>query len=477
VAVPGRSWRDLRSARMLCGSDADRPSPAYRDRATATADHPLAGYVTGRSTPHGDRNGRMNGRGRRPSREPGLLRSIGPEMVSGGSDNDPTNVGTAAVVGAQTIYQLSWMALLVAPLLAVVLAIAARVGMVARSDLQSLTLKRYGSRVAAVLMVSVVVVNVVTIAADVQAGAAGIGLLADIDFRWIVLPLAMTMAGLLLIGRYGQVVAVLRYLLLGFLAFTVAAVLARPDWPRLVEGSLVPLLSLRRDNVAGALALLGTTLTSYVYVWETIQRGTEEPADDSPGGRSLARANVGAIAGAVFTALILWSMLVASAATLGQRHQTVGSAQGAARELRPLAGSLAGDLFAVGLVISAVVALPVLMASTAHVVGAQFDWRRGLSQPISRARRFYAVLAASAGLAVAVTLAGVPVFGMLVAASVIGGFGTPIGLVLLVLLARDRQIMGDRAISMRLALAGWTIAVGIGGLGALFVLGTAFGGF
>ncbi len=403
------------------------------------------------------------------------MRSIGPEIVSGASGNDPTNVGTAAVVGAQTMYRLSWVALLVAPLLAVVLAIAAQVGMAARSDLQSLTLKRYGRRMAAVLMVSVVVVNVVTIAADVQAGAAGIGLLAGIDSRWIVSPLALALAGLLLIGRYGQVVAVLRYLLLGFLAFTAAAVLAHPDWPRLLSASLVPALSLRRDDLAGALALLGTTLTSYVYVWETVQRGVEEQGDDALGSAALTRARAGAIVGAVFTAVILWSMLVASAATLGRRHQPVASAQDAARALRPLAGPPAGDLFAAGLVISAVVALPVLMASTAYVVGAQFDWRRGLSQPIRQARRFYAVLAASAGLAVAVTLAGVPVFGMLVAASVIGGFGTPIGLVLLVRLARDPEIMGDRAISGGLALAGWMIVVVVGGLGMLFVLDAAFG--
>jgi Mn2+/Fe2+ NRAMP family transporter len=403
------------------------------------------------------------------------LRSIGPEMVSGASDNDPTNVGTAAVVGAQTIYRLSWVALLVAPLLAVVLAIAARVGVVTSSDLQSLTLKRYGPRVAALLMASVVVVNVVTIAADVQAGAAGIGLLVGVGSRWIVLPLALILVGVLLIGRYGQVVAVLRYLLLGFLAFTAAAVLARPDWPRLLRDSLVPALTLRGDEVTGALALLGTTLTSYVYVWETVQRGVEEPRHDAPLSAALRRAGVGAIAGAVFTALILWSMLVASAATLGRHHQVVASPQDAARALRPLAGPLAGNLFAAGLVVSAVVALPVLMASTAYVVGAQFDWRRGLSQRVGQARRFYAVLAVSGGLAVAVTLAGVPVFGMLVAASVIGGLGTPIGLVLLVGLARDPLIMGDQAISPLLALAGWMITVVIGGLGVLFIMGAAFG--
>ena len=404
-----------------------------------------------------------------------LLRSIGPEVISAASDNDPTNVGAAAAVGARTGYQLSWVALLVAPLLGVVMTIAAQVGAVARSDLQSLTLKRYGRRVAAVLLVSVVVVNLVTIAADLQAGAVGIGLLADVDSRWLVVPLGAALVGLLLVGKYDEVVAVLRYLLLGFLAFGAAVVLAHPDWSRLLKASLVPALPLRRDEVAGGLTLLGTTLTSYVYVWETIVRGVEEPPDLTPGGRGLTRARVGAVVGAVFTAVILWCMLVTSAATLGQHHQTVASAQDAARALRPLAGSLAADLFAIGLIASAVVALPVLMVTTAYVLGAQFDWRRGLSEGIGRARGFYGVLAASVGLALVVALANISVIDMLVAASVIGGFGTPIGLVLLVRLARDPQVMGSKPISRRLAIAGWAVAVIVGGFSLLFVIWAALG--
>ena len=412
--------------------------------------------------------------GRRRSSLRAFLRSIGPEVVSAASDNDPTNVGTAAAVGAQTGFQLAWVALLVAPLLGVVMTIAAQVGTVARDDLQSLTVKRYGRGAATLLLVSVVVVNLVTIAADLQAGAAGIGLLAGVDSRWLVVPLAAALAGLLLAGKYGQVVAVLRYLLLGFLAFAAAAVLAHPDWARLLRASLVPALSLRPSEMAGGLALLGTTLTSYVYVWETVGRGVEEqPPGGAPEGGGLARARAGAVVGAVFTAVILWCMLVASAATLGRHHQSAASAQDAAGALRPLAGPFAADLFAVGLVASAVVALPVLMATTAYVVGAHFDWRRGLSEPVGRARGFYAVLVASIGLALVVSLAGIPVIGMLVAASVIGGFGTPIGLVFLVRLARDPQVMGAQPISRRLAVAGWAVAVIVGSFGLLFVIGAA----
>jgi Mn2+/Fe2+ NRAMP family transporter len=419
-------------------------------------------------------------RARMPGDEPvvsrraaGLMRSIGPELISAASDNDPTNVGTAVAVGAQTGYQLCWLALLAAPMLAIVLAIAAQLGAVARDDLQSLTVKRYGRGVAAVLLVSVVVVNVVTIAADLQAGAAGVGLLAGVDSRWLVAPLGAALAGLLLAGRYRQVVTVLRYLVLGFAAFGAAAVLAHPDWPRLLVASLVPALSLRPDMVTGGLALLGTTLTSYVYVWETIGRGVEEPSGATARRQGPARA--GAVTGALFTAVILWFMLVAAAATLGRHHQAAASAQDAARALRPLAGAAAADLFATGLLTSALVALPVLMASTAYATGAHFGWRRGLSERVGRARRFYAILVASSGLALVASMAGIPLIGMLEAASVTGGFATPIGLVLLVRLARDPQIMGPQRISRRLAIAGWAVTVIVGSLGLLAILGTAVG--
>lgn len=401
----------------------------------------------------------------------GPISSIGPELISGAADNDPTNVGTAAVVGAQTGYQLSWAALLTGPMLYVVLDIAAQVGVRARSDLQSLTLRRFGRRVAGLLLISVVSVNVVTIAADLQAGAAGVGLLTGISPRWLVLPLGAALAGLLLIGQYRHLAGLLRYLLPGFLAFAAAAILARPDWPALIESSFVPTLSLRGSELTGAVALTGTTLTSYVYVWETVQRGVEAAQQVERDG--LARARAGAAAAGFFTALTLWSMLIASAATLGRHHEPASSAQDAARALRPLAGALAGDLFAAGLIISAIVALPVLVASTAHVVGAQFDWRRGLGQRVGRARRFYAVLVAPLVLAAAASLAGIPVLATLVAASVLGGLATPVGIVVLILLARDGQTMRGQPVSRRLAAAGWVVAVVVGGLGLLLLLAAA----
>ena len=412
--------------------------------------------------------------GRGGASRPGWLARSGPELLAAASDNDPTNVGTAAVVGAQTGFQLAWVALLIAPLLGVVQAIAAQVGAVGRNDLQSLASKRYGRRVAVVLLVTVVVVNAVTIAADLQAGAAGVGVLTGVDPRWVVAPMGLCLFGLLLVGRYDEVVAVLRYLMIGFLAFAAAAIMARPHWPSVLRASVVPSLSVHRDVLAGALAIVGTTLTSYVYVWETIERGVEEPVDLHAGAGGLSQARSGAVAGALFTAFVFWSMLVACGATLGPGHRTVSSAQDAARALRPLAGAASADLFAAGLVVATVVALPVLMATTAYVVGAEFDWRRGLSQPVGHARGFYGVILASIALAVVVALARVSVVAMLVAASVVGGLGTPFGLGTMVGLARDPDIMGDRPISRRLAVAGWAVTAAIGALALVYLVAAIF---
>jgi Mn2+/Fe2+ NRAMP family transporter len=191
--------------------------------------------------------------------------------------------------------------------------------------------------------------------------------------------------------------------------------------------------------------------------------------------RGLARARAGAAAGAVFTAVILWCMLVASAATLGRHHQAVASAQDAVGALRPLAGSAAAGLFAAGLVTSAVVALPVLMATTAYVVGAYFGWRRGLSEGIGRARG----LRRGPGRVHRAGAGRVP--GGDLGDRHAGGSQrdrrarNPIGLVILVRLARDPQVMGPWPVSRRLAIAGWAVAVIVGGFGLLAIPGAAFG--
>jgi Mn2+/Fe2+ NRAMP family transporter len=252
--------------------------------------------------------------------------------------------------------------------------------------------------------------------------------------------------------------------LLVLLAYVAAAVLAHPHWVQVARHSVLPAFHWSRAYVEGALALLGTTLTSYVYVWQTV-----EIAEEKPPRPRLKLEQAGAAAGIAFAVLLFWFILVATGATLGVHHARVATPEDAARALQPVAGRFASDLFGIGLLSSALVALPVVLGTIGYVVGARFGWRRGLSAPVKRAPRFYAVVLITMAAGAGIGLAGVSPIRLLFLASVAGGLATPIGLAYLLLVARDRYLMGEDAVSGWLELTGWAVAVVITGLSLVYL--------
>jgi Mn2+/Fe2+ NRAMP family transporter len=222
---------------------------------------------------------------------------------------------------------------------------------------------------------------------------------------------------------------------------------------------VVPTFNLGHDDVDGAIALLGTTLTSYVFVWQTI-----EESEEGRHSQQLGAARLGAALGIGLTVAVFWFILVGTGATLGQHHVHIQTADQAAQALQPLAGSAAPYVFGVGLLASAVVALPVLMATTAYVVGDSFDWRTGLSERITKAWRFYAVLGASIALGAVISLVGISPIQILFVASIAGGVGTPVSLVFLLCVAGDERIMAGRPVSRWLLISGWVVAAALSGL-------------
>jgi Mn2+/Fe2+ NRAMP family transporter len=400
-----------------------------------------------------------------------VVSALGPGLVGGASDVDPTTVGTVSVVGATTVYRLSWLMALVFPMLATVQALSTRVGYVTGRDLEDVAAKRFGRRWGFVLMASVLAVNVLTIAADLEAGAAAMGLLVGGAWQWFVVPLALALLALVLVGSFDEVERILKYVLVGLFAYGAAAVLARPHWGDVLRHTLVPSLSFSADDLGGALAIVGTTLTSYVYVWQTIAYGAENPPRRRPGV-----AQLDAVSGAFFATAVMWFILVASGATLGIHHQAINTADDAARALRPLAGSAAQVLFGAGLLASTVLALPVLMLTTAHVVGSEFNWRVGISSGLPNAPRFYATMAVAIALGAAIALAGVPPIRILFIASIVGGLATPVSLVFLLLVGRDAVAMNGQPVSRRLALAGWVVT-GVVSLAGLAFLAQQLGAY
>lgn len=206
-----------------------------------------------------------------PSRGPTALRALGPGLIDGASDSDPTTVTTLAAIGASTGYRLSWLVVLLVPMLVVVQVISAAVGTIAQAGLQRVIRTRFGAGWASLALVCVVSINEITLAAGLEGGGAALGLLTGRPYEWFLVPFALGVLVLLTWGGHELLQRVSSYVLLLFLAYVAAALLARPDWTAVLRDTLAPRLDLWPDLVAGALALLGTTLTSYVYVWETIE--------------------------------------------------------------------------------------------------------------------------------------------------------------------------------------------------------------
>ena len=395
----------------------------------------------------------------------GSLRALGPGLVSGAADADPTTIATLAVIAAGTVYKLAWLVLLLFPMIAIVQVIGTEVGVSSGRDLMGAVADGYGRLPRRLLLASVLAVNVVTIGADLEGGAAAISLLTSVDWRWFVLPLSLLLLALLMMGRYDQVERALKYLLVGLFLYAAAAVVAHPRWGAVANGSLIPHFRWSGQYTADAISLIGTTLTSYVFVWQTIAQ-----VEHGHSRANLRMRKVDAILGSLVAVAVFWFILVATGATLGIQHRHADTAGDAARALRPLAGPLAGDLFAIALLASAAVALSVLMATTAYVTGSEARSNNGLSLRLREAPLFYGTLVTAALLGTGIALSGVSPIRLLFIAGIIGGIAAPIGLVLLLGVAGNRTLMRDRPVGRPLRAAGWAVTAIIAASSLVFIV-------
>jgi len=252
--------------------------------------------------------------------------------------------------------------------------------------------------------------------------------------------------------------------LLVFAAYIVAAFAARPNWGAVLHDTVLPSLSFSNDYVQGALALLGTTLTSYAYVWETIEESEERPPISRLG---LHQADAGI--GMLFAVAVFWFILISTGATLGIHHRQVQTAQDAAQALSPVAGPIASYLFAAGLLASSILALPVIAASSAYVMAQEFGLRSSLSSTMQHARRFYMMIAGTVAIGAVIAFLGVSPIKLLFVSSIAGGLGTPVSLIFLLLVARNRKLMGYKTIGPVLTVMGWATAIVITTVSAFFL--------
>jgi NRAMP (natural resistance-associated macrophage protein)-like metal ion transporter len=414
-------------------------------------------------------------------REPNPLKRVlmilGPGLITGASDDDPSGIGTFAQAGAALGYSSLWTAIFTFPLMTSVQYICAKVGLVTGRGLAGVLRTHFSQTTVFPAVMLLVVANTINVGVDIGAIAAAIGLLVPIPPALFVVPVAIVIVALLVFGSYEVISRVIRWLTLALFAYVASAFFARPDLGAVLRNTFLPDIHLDPTYILTIQALLGTTISPYLFFY---QAEDEVETEISIGRRSVRQrkgatkdelrfAGIDVTAGMFFSQVVMYFVILATGATLHQAGTThVESAAEAAKALQPLAGDAAGLLWAVGLIGSGLLAVPVLAASASYAVAEAFQWKRGLDEKPTRAPRFYLVMAISVLIGVLVNFVGINPIDALFYTAVLNGLLAPPLLVLVMVIANDRKIMATRTNGALLNVMGWGTAL------LMFVLAVAW---
>jgi NRAMP (natural resistance-associated macrophage protein)-like metal ion transporter len=381
---------------------------------------------------------------RRPLRGPGYFKRLGPGIVTGAADDDPSGIGTYSQVGAAFGFGLLWTTLATLPLAIAVQEATARLGLVTGKGLAALIRERFARPVLVGAVVLVAVANTFNIGADIGSMAAAAGLLVPVPYAVATIVFGMVMVVLEVAVPYHRYARVLRWLALSLLAYVGVLVVVHVDWTAALAATVVPRLRLDRASVAALLAVFGTTISPYLFFWQAGEEIEEQAERHDPVDRGhVAAMRLDVAAGMGSGVGVMFAIMVTAAVTLGAHGAVqVSTAQQAAQALRPLAGNLAGLLFAAGIIGTGLLAVPVLAGSTAYAVAETFGWREGLGRRVAQARAFYAVIAVSILLGVGMDFIGVGPIRALYLAAILNGVAAPPLLVLILLLVRSKAVLG-----------------------------------
>jgi Mn2+/Fe2+ NRAMP family transporter len=377
----------------------------------------------------------------------------GPGVISGGADNDPAGIATYSIVGATVGFAQNWLLFLSTPMLIVVMQMSAKVANVTKSDLAGLLRTSFGARVATPAVVLMVIANVITMGADLLAMGAAIQLLTAIKFIYWIVPMAAVMAGVTIFLDYKVVSKYLVWLVAVYATYIVAAVLARPDWSEVLRSTFLPRISLTPDYLLGAVALLGTTITPYLFFWQA-----SGEVEEKRGVQSLTRTNLDVTIGMVWSNLTAFFIIVATGAVLFSHHTQIRTAADAARALEPFAGHYATVLFSVGVIGAGLLAIPILASSAAFGVAGLAGWRRGLGRNPRNAPQFYVVIGLAFLVAMELAISAIDPIKALFYSQVLDGIIAPVLIVLLLILTSSRKLMGDFVNGIPTRVFGWAAA-------------------
>lgn len=403
-----------------------------------------------------------------PLKKAGLI--LGPGFITGASDDDPSGIGTYAIAGASLGLQTLWLALLTFPLMATVQNACARLGMISGQGLAGVLRDHYPRWILYGSVTLLFVANTINVGADLGAVADAVHSISGVQAVWLVVPVALGVLALQIFGSYKLIANIFKWLTLALLAYVVDAFIVRPDLGEMLRATVVPTVSLDPTYVTTVVAILGTTISPYLFFWQS----SEEVEEEVELGRTTKERRRGASAaelrystidvnvGMAFSQIVMYVIILATAMTLFKSGKTdIKSAADAAEALKPLLGDFAGILFAAGMIGAGLLAIPILSGSAAYAIAEAFGWEYGLDTHWSRAKPFYAVIVLATIAGVAMNFLGINPIDALFYTAVLNGIIAPPLLVMVMLAARNPKVMGKQTIGPVLTILGWAATVGM----------------
>jgi len=382
---------------------------------------------------------------------------LGPGLITGAADDDPSGIVTYSIAGAQLGLTMLWTALLTFPLMCAVQMMCARVGMVSGVGLAAALRKKFPRPVLMIIALALFLANAINIGADLDGMADVTLLLTGISKRIVVIVFGVGILFGTVYIRYARLAAVFKWLAAVLFAYVITAFLVKPDWPHVLAATFTPSWPRGHDQWSTLVAILGTTISPYLFFWQASQEIEEEKRKGHRSAASrrgaseeeikLRKLDVGT--GGFFSNLIMYFIILTTALTLNAHGVThIQTTKDAVAALEPLAGRFAALLFAFGIIGVGFLAIPTLAGSAAYVFTEVFGFRQGLDEKLSRARAFYGVMGVSILVGIALTYSNVSPMDALFLTAVINGVLAPFLLVGILLVACDDRIMQGQPSSM-----------------------------
>lgn len=397
-----------------------------------------------------------------------LFKKIGPGFITGASDDDPSGIATYAQTGAIFGYQQLWAALFSFPFMTIVQEMCGRIGMVTGKGLAVIVKENYAKPILYLSVLLLTIANTINIGADLGAMASSAQLVIGIPF--IVLLFLLTAVTLILeiFIPYPAYARFLKYLAFTLLAYVVTAFVIREDWTKIVISTLIPSISFSRDYILNIVAFLGTTISPYLFFWQADEEVEEEIEHNRlrAMGKGVPKVRKGDIRemrfdttiGMFFSNLVTFFIIITAASTFNFHGITsIGTADQAASALKPLVGEFAFLLFALGIIGTGLLAVPILAGSASYAISESFNWKVGLGRKFTKAHGFYGVITVATIIGLLVNFSSIKPFQMLYYTAILNGVVAPPLMVIIMFIGNNKKIMGEYTNKKASNILGWFI--------------------